>query len=63
MSQIARGVASFWTKSASEEAPVAPCFAESGDGVGGGVKDDAVVAGFLQAEDHACAHASESDHS
>ena len=62
ISQIARGFASFFTKSASEEAPTAFSLAKSLTACGDAVKNDALMSVLDQAAHHVGAHPAQADH-
>ena len=63
ISQTARGVSSFFTRSASEVAPVAFSSTNCCDRVGRAVVDHAVMAPLEKPAHHVGAHPAESDHS
>ena len=62
ISQMARGLLSFLTKSSSDVEPVAPSPASCFTVAGAAVVNDALVAVLLQAAHHVGAHPAESDH-
>ena len=63
ISQTARGFASFFTKSASDEAPTAFSLASSSTAFGDTVEDHALVAALDEPPHHVRAHRPEPDHS
>ena len=63
ISQTARGFASFFTKSASDDAPTAFSFASSCDRLRRHVEDHALVAAPDQPPHHVRAHPAQADHS
>ena len=63
ISQTARGLASFLTKSASEAAPTAFSFDQLRHRLRRHVEDHAFVAALQQAAHHVRAHPAEADHS
>ena len=63
ISQTARGLASFLTKSASEDAPTAFSLASSCHGLRRHVEDDAFVAALDEPAHHVRTHPAEADHS
>ena len=62
ITQAARGLVSFLTKSSMEVAPVAPSPARPLDVVGVQVEHDALMAASHQAAHHVRAHSSQTDH-
>ena len=61
--QIARGLSSFFTSSASEDAPTAPSLANSSTAWGDLIVDHALMVFLEQPPHHVRAHPSKTDHS